>query len=81
MLLVLKKKLEADIAEHSSIIDIYLQKPVAIGEHDKIFEVIQERFEKFTCAKHQLEELEKILNEKVQTKTEAETKTETKTKR
>ena len=48
---------------------------------DKIFEVIQERFEKFTCAKHQLEELEKILNEKVQTKTEAETKTETKTKR
>ena len=42
--------------------------------------VIDERFEKLTCAKHCLEELEKILNAQIQTKTEtkAETKTQTK---
>ena len=79
MLLALKKLYEARIAEHSSIIDIYLQKPVGIGEHDDLLKVLDERFQKLTCAKHNLEELEKIING-VQTKTEtkAETKTETK---
>ena len=77
MLLALKKLYEARIAEHSSIIDIYLQKPVGIGEHDDLLKVLDERFQKLTCAKHNLEELEKIING-VQTKTE--TKAETKTK-
>lgn len=79
MLLALKKLYEARIAEHSSILDIYLQKPVGIGEHDDLLKVVDERFQKLTCAKHNLEELEKIING-VQTKTEtkAETKTETK---
>ena len=76
MFLALKKYLEAKVAEHTAILDVYLQKPVAIGDHDKIFEVIVERFEKLTCAKHQLDELEKILNaQQVQTETKAETKT------
>ena len=76
MFLALKKYLEAKVAEHTAILDVYLQKPVAIGNHDKIFEVIVERFEKLTCAKHQLDELEKILNaQQVQTETKAETKT------
>lgn len=78
MLLALKKLYEARIAEHSSIIDIYLQKPVGIGEHDDLLKVLDERFQKLTCAKHNLEELEKIING-VQTKTE--TKAETKTKK
>jgi D-serine deaminase-like pyridoxal phosphate-dependent protein len=78
MLLALKKLYEARIAEHSSIIDIYLQKPVGIGEHDDLLKVLDERFQKLTCAKDNLEKLEKIING-VQTKTE--TKTETKTKK
>jgi len=78
MLLALKKLYEARIAEHSSIIDIYLQKPVGIGEHDNLLKVLDERFQKLTCAKDNLEKLEKIVNG-VQTKTE--TKTETKTKK
>lgn len=77
MLLALKKLYEARIAEHSSIIDIYLQKPVGIGEHDDLLKVLDERFQKLTCAKHNLEELEKIING-VQTETKAETKTKTK---
>lgn len=80
MLLALKKLYEARIAEHTSIIDIYLQKPVGIGDHDNLLKVIDERFEKLTCAKHSLEELEKILNA-VQTKTETETKTKIETKK
>jgi len=74
MLLALKKLYEARIAEHSSIIDIYLQKPVGIGEHDDLLKVLDERFQKLTCAKDNLEKLEKIING-VQTKTETETKT------
>jgi len=77
MLIALKKLYEARIAEHSSIIDIYLQKPVGIGEHDKLLEILDERFQKLTCAKDNLEKLEKILNG-VQTETKAETKTKTK---
>ena len=52
MLLALKKLYEARIAEHSSILDIYLQKPVGIGEHDDLLKVVDERFQKLTCAKH-----------------------------
>jgi len=77
MLLALKKLYEARIAEHSSIIDIYLQKPVGIGEHDDLLKVLDERFQKLTCAKDNLEKLEKIING-VQTETKAETKTKTK---
>jgi len=80
MLHALLKLYEARIAEHTSIIDIYLQKSVGIADHDNILKVIDERFEKLTCAKHSLEELEKIINA-VQTKTETETKTKTETKK
>jgi len=78
MLLALKKLYEARIAEHSSIIDIYLQKPVGIGEHDDLLKVLDERFQKLTCAKDNLEKLEKIING---VQTETETKAETKTKK
>jgi len=77
MLIALKKLYEARIAEHSSIIDIYLQKPVGIGEHDDLLKVLDERFQKLTCAKDNLKKLEEILNG-VQTETKAETKTKTK---
>ena len=75
MLHALLKLYEARIAEHTSIIDIYLKKSVGIADHDNILKVIDERFEKLTCAKHCKEELEKIINA-VQTKDK--TKTETK---
>jgi hypothetical protein len=68
LLHALKKSFEAEIAEHSAVIDIYLQKPVGIGEHDKLLEVVKDRFEKLTCAKHSLEELEKIMTVKEETK-------------
>ena len=68
LLHALKKSFEAEIAEHSAVIDIYLQKPVGIGEHDKLLEVVKDRFEKLTCAKHSLEELDKIVNVKEETK-------------
>jgi len=80
LLHALKKSFEADVAEHSAVIDIYLQKPVGIGEHDKLLEVVKDRFEKLTCAKHSLEELEKIVNVKEETKTEAKAEAKTKTK-
>jgi hypothetical protein len=81
LLQALKKKLEAKVVEHSTILDIYNQKSVGIGEHDKLLEIVEDRFEKLVCAKHQLEELEKILNVKKETedKTEGETKAKTKT--
>ena len=78
MLIALKKLYEARIAEHSSVIDIYLQKPVGIGEHDDLLKVLDERFQKLTCAKDNLEKLEKIING---VQTETETKAETKTKK
>ena len=80
MLHALLKLYEARIAEHTAIIDIYLQKPVGIGDHDNILKVIDERFEKLTCAKHCKEELEKIINA-VQTKDETKTETKTETKK
>ena len=79
MLHALLKLYEARIAEHTSIIDIYLQKSVGIGDHDNILKVIDERFEKLTCAKHCKEELEKIINA-VQTKDETKDETEDQTK-
>jgi|TARA_E500000318_G_scaffold28661_2_gene28759 hypothetical protein len=80
LLHALKKSFEADVAEHSAVIDIYLQKPVGIGEHDKLLEVVKDRFEKLTCAKHSLEELEKIVNAKTETETETKAEAKTKTK-
>ena len=80
LLHALKKSFEADVAEHSAVIDIYLQTPVGIGEHDKLLEVVKDRFEKLTCAKHSLEELEKIVNAKTETETETKAEAKTKTK-
>jgi hypothetical protein len=79
MLHALLKLYEARIAEHTSIIDIYLQKSVGIGDHDNILKVIDERFEKLTCAIHCKEELEKIINA-VQNKNETKDETEDQTK-
>ena len=60
LLHALKKSYEADVAEHSAVIDIYLQKPVGIGDHDKLLEVVKDRFNKLTCAKHSLDAPEVI---------------------
>ena len=80
LLHALKKSFEADISEHSATIDIYLQNPVGIGDHDKLLEVVKDRFEKLTCAKHSLEELEKIISVKKETETENKAEAKTKTK-
>ena len=80
LLHALKKSYEADVAEHSAVIDIYLQKPVGIGDHDKLLEVVKDRFNKLTCAKHSLDELDKIINVKEETKGKAEGEAKTKNK-
>ena len=55
MLEALEKKYEADIAQADATIQIYLEKPVAIGEHpqhldeiDKLITKIAEAEEKIT---------------------------------
>ena len=42
-LYALKKKYEAEIAEHTSVVDTYLKNPVGIPDHDKILETIKSR--------------------------------------
>ena len=45
-LYALKKKYEAEVAEHTSIIDTYLKNPVGIGDHDNILDIVKKRFDK-----------------------------------
>ena len=80
LLHALKKSYEADVAGPSAVIEIYLQKPGGSGDHDKLLEVVKDRFNKLTCAKHSLDELEKIINVKEETKGKAEGEAKTKNK-
>jgi len=47
-LLALKKKYEAEEAEHTATIDTFLQNPVGVADHDKILEILKDRFDKLT---------------------------------
>ena len=49
-LYALKKKYEAEIAEHTSVVDTYLKNPVGIPDHDKILETIKNRYDKLTIS-------------------------------
>ena len=58
MLASLRARYEADIAEADTTINIYLDNPVAIGEHPQHLEEIDKLLGKIGHAKEKLEQLE-----------------------
>ena len=58
MLASLRARYEADIAEADTTINIYLDNPVAIGEHPQHLEEINKLLNKIADAKDKMEALE-----------------------
>ena len=58
MLASLRARYEADIAEADRTINIYLDNPVAIGEHPQHLEEIDKLLSKIADAKDKMEALE-----------------------
>ena len=58
MLASLRARYEADIAEADTTINIYLDNPVAIGEHPQHLEEIDKLLSKIADAKDKIEALE-----------------------
>jgi hypothetical protein len=58
MLASLRARYEADIAEADTTINIYLDHPVAIGEHPQHLEEINKLLNKIAEAKDKMEALE-----------------------
>ncbi len=61
-LYALKKKYEAEIAEHSSVVDTYLKNPVGIPDHDNILETIKKRYDKLTISNLALKNINDLLD-------------------
>ena len=61
-LYALKKKYEAEIAEHSSVVDTYLKNPVGIPDHDNILETIKKRYDKLTVSTLALKNINELLD-------------------
>ena len=58
MTAALRARYEADIAEADTTINIYLDNPVAIGEHPQHLEEIDKLLSKIADAKDKMEALE-----------------------
>ena len=58
MIAALRARYEADIAEADTTINIYLDNPVAIGEHPQHLEEIDKLLSKIADAKDKMEALE-----------------------
>ena len=58
MTAALRAKYEADIAQADTTINIYLDNPVAIGEHPQHLEEIDKLLSKIADAKDKIEALE-----------------------
>ena len=58
MINALRARYEADIAEADTTINIYLDNPVAIGEHPQHLEEIDKLLSKIADAKDKIEALE-----------------------
>ena len=56
----LKKLYEAEVAEHTAVIDTFLQKSVGVADHDDFIKVLKSRFDKLVHAKHAISELDLI---------------------
>ena len=61
-LYALKKKYEAEIAEHTSVVDTYLKNPVGIPDHDNILETIKNRYDKLTVSNLALKNINDLLD-------------------
>ena len=61
-LYALKKKYEAEIAEHTSVVDTYLKNPVGIPDHDNILETIKNRYDKLTVSNLALKNINYLLD-------------------
>ena len=61
-LYALKKKYEAEIAEHTSVVDTYLKNPVGIPDHDKILETIKNRYDKLTVSTLALKNINELFD-------------------
>jgi len=61
-LYALKKKYEAEIAEHTSVVDTYLKNPVGIPDHDDILETIKNRYDKLTVSNLALKSINDLLD-------------------
>ena len=58
MLNALKKKYEAEVDVAKATIEIYLDKPVGIGEHPQFAEEIDKQLEIITCARDKIKTIE-----------------------
>ena len=61
-LYALKKKYEAEIAEHTSVVDTYLKNPVGVPDHDNILETIKNRYDKLTVSTLALKNINELLD-------------------
>ena len=59
MLNALKKKYEAEVDVAKATIEIYLDKPVGIGEHPQFAEEIDKQLEAITCACDKIKVIDK----------------------
>ena len=56
----LKKKYEADIEEAKATAEIYLEKPVGIGEHAQFADEIDKQLEAISCACDKIKVIDKF---------------------
>ena len=59
MLNALKKKYEAEVDVAKATIEIYLDKPVGIGEHPQFAEEIDKQLEAITCECDKIKTIDK----------------------
>ena len=59
MLNALKKKYEAEVDVAKATIEIYLDKPVGIGEHPQFAEEIDKQLSAITCASDKIKAIDK----------------------
>ena len=62
MIKALRKKYEADIEEAKATAEVYLQRPVGIGEHPQFIEEMDKQLEKMSNAEEKLATLNKHFN-------------------
>ena len=63
MLDALKKKYEAEVDVAKATIEIYLDKPVGIGEHPQFAEEIDKQLEAITCACDKIKTIDKYYHD------------------
>ena len=62
MIKALRKKYEADIEEAKTTAEVYLQRPVGIGEHPQFIEEMDKQLDKMASAEEKLITLNKHFN-------------------